>query len=162
MVGRGPGSRRRVRWREPTPSSETNPLPRLVASSARSSYPRRGLLGRVLRRTPPAHPARPSKSPANTVTEKSSTVPSRGTERKNIPAGQTAGTLPRQHPTPLGAPHATHFALLRVSRPTRAPEGQNPTRLRKHQRTFARPPFHVATWPATTQAASSHLNRRHR
>ena len=53
MVGRGPGSRRWVKWGKPTPSSETNPLPGLVASSARSSYPERGwLLGRVLLRPP--------------------------------------------------------------------------------------------------------------
>ena len=111
---------------------------------------------------PPVRPARPSGSPANTGTEKSSTVPSRGTEKRNIPACQTAGTLPRQHPTPLGAPHPTHYAPLRVSHPTRAPEGQNPKRPPTHQGNPVRPLYHVATRPAATQAVARHLNRRHR
>ena len=113
-------------------------------------------------RDQPARPAWPSGSPADTGTEKSSEDPSKGTERKNIPTGQTAGTLPRQRPTPLGAPPAIHFTHLCGPRPTRAPEGQNPKHPRNHQRTHVRHPFHVATRPATTQGGIEPSNRRQR
>ena len=74
--------------------------------------------------TPPSH----LDPLADTGTEKSNKDPFRGIEQKNIPAGQTAGTLPRQHPASLGAPHSIHSALLRAPRPTRVPVGQNPIR----------------------------------
>ena len=160
MVGWGPGSRRRVRQREPTLSSETTPSRDLLHPALVPRTRKGGLLGRVLLR-PPRSPRQAIRIPCKHRHRKSSTVPSRGTERKNIPAGQTAGTLPRQHPTPLGAPHTTHYALVCISRPSRAPEGQNPKRPQPHQGNPVWPPFYIATRPATTQAASRHLNRRH-
>ena len=118
------------------------------------------MVGRSTR--PPLLPCQAIRVPCRHRHRKKQHGPIQGDKKKNIHAGQTAGTLAHQHPTPLGAPHTTHYALLRVSHPTRAPEGQNPKRPQPHQGNPVRPPFYIATRPATTQAASRHLNRRHR
>ena len=56
-------------------------------------------------REPPRSPRQAVQIPCRHGHRKKQHSPIQGDRRKNIPAGQTAGTLPRQHLTPLGAPH---------------------------------------------------------
>ena len=95
----------------------------------------------MLRKTPPAHPARPSRSPVDTVTEKSSPVPSRGTERKKNSHRPNCRHTPTPTPHTPGRPaHHSLRALARYSS-NKGPKGTKPKTPMNTPKNTCAPPF---------------------